>query len=501
MQKQSQPLRGAPSAIIAVALAAAFLGACSTPSGGGSAPLDAPATIANAQSAMGGKQLTSLAYTASGTGGIFGQAYVPGAAWPKVNYSNFSRQHDYRHAAMRQDIAISRAEPNGGGAVPLMGMGEQRAVAMLQGGHAWNMLGPAPVASPVALDQRVHDLWTSPHGVLQAALQNQATASRQMLDGQATTAISFSQSGRFVATAYLDAQGLVARVDSRVPNAVMGDTEVVTRYSDYRDHAGVKFPSRIRQSQGGFDTLDLQVSQVQVNPTVDIAVPALVSAAQERAVAQQAAQGVWFIAGGSHNSVAIEMKDHTMLVESPLYDGRAAAVLAEVKRVIPGKPIRYVVSSHHHFDHAGGLRAAVADGATVVASANAKAFYERVLANPSRIAPDALAKSGAQVKVEGVDGKRIFTDGVRSVEISQITGGVHANGFLMVYLPAEKLLIEADAYTPLAPNAAPPAVPNGNNVNLIANIESGKLAVERILPLHGRIVPLQELYTTAGRKL
>jgi glyoxylase-like metal-dependent hydrolase (beta-lactamase superfamily II) len=281
----------------------------------------------------------------------------------------------------------------------------------------------------------------------------------------------------------------------------MGDTDVVTQYSDYKDYSGVKFPSRIRQSQGGSPVLDVQVSDVQVNPASDIAVPELVRAAAERAVAEKAAEGVWFIGGGSHNSVAIEMKDHIMLVESPLYDGRAAAVLAEVKRVIPGKAIRYVVNSHHHFDHAGGLRTAVADGATVVASAKAAPYFQRVLSNPNRINPDLLAKSGAAVKVEGVDGKRVYSDGARAVEVHLIGQSVHADGFIMVYLPKEKLLVQADAYTPLPPGTAPPATPNANHLNLISNIEGLRLSVDRILPLHGRMVPLGELYTTAGRKL
>ncbi len=478
-----------------VASAALLVASCaSTP-----APLDAAAALQNAERAMGGAGLKTLRYSASGTGGIFGQAYVPGMAWPAVTVSNLTRMHDYDNAAMRQDMAISRAEPNGGGAVPLMGTGEQRSVAMLMGDFAWNMAGPAPVASPVATAQRVHDLWTSPHGVLKAAAAYKASASARSVGGVAYTALSFSMPGRMQATAFVNAQGLVERVESKLPNAVMGDTEAVTEYSGYQAHSGVQFPSRIRQSQGGYPVFDLNVGEVQVNQAAGISVPPLVAAAQERAVAEKAAEGVWFIAGGSHNSVAIEMKDHVILVESPLYDARASAVLAEVKRVIPGKPIRLVVNSHHHFDHAGGLRTAIADGAALVTSANAAAFYTRVLGNSNRIAPDALAKSGAAVKVEAVDGKRVFTDGVRSVEVSQIAGSVHANGFLMVYLPAEKLLIEADAYTPSAPNAPPLAVPNANHLNLIANIEANKLAVERILPLHGRIVPLRELYTTAGR--
>jgi glyoxylase-like metal-dependent hydrolase (beta-lactamase superfamily II) len=482
-----------------LASAALLLAACSTTSTNSAKP--AGDVLKNADRAMGSADLKTLRYTANGTGAIFGQAYQPGTVWPQLKISNFVRLHDYNNAALRQDQAISRAEPNGGGAVPLMGQGEQRTVAMLMGTSAWNMVGPAPVASPVALDQRIHDLWTSPHGIIKAALKNNATVTTRNLEGQTINAVSFTEPGRFMATVYINNQGLVARVDSRLSNPVMGDTDVVTEYSDYKDYGGVKFPDRIEQVQGGAMVLDLHVTEVQVNPPADIAVPELVRVAAEKAVAEKAAEGIWFIGGGSHNSVAIEMKDHIMLVESPLYDGRAAAVLAEVKRVIPGKPIRYVVNSHHHFDHAGGLRTAVADGATVVASAKAKPYFERVLANPNRISPDMLAKSNAAVKVEAVDGKRVFTDGARTVELYLIGQSVHADGFIMVYLPAEKLLVQADAYTPSAPNAAPPAVPNANNLNLISNIEGLKLNVERILPLHGRMVPVAELYTTAGRKL
>ena len=122
------------------------------------------------------------------------------------------------------------------------------------------------------------------------------------------------------------------------------------------------------------------------------------------------------------------------------------------------------------------------------------------MVNPNRIRPDALARSGRNASVEGVSGKRVLNDGVRTVEIHEIQGSVHAQGFLMVYLPAEKILIQGDAYTPGPPGSPAPAQPNANHVNLVQNIEQNKLVVERILPLHGRMVAIADLMTAVGRK-
>jgi glyoxylase-like metal-dependent hydrolase (beta-lactamase superfamily II) len=396
-------------------------------------------------------------------------------------------------------VAQQRAEPTGGGAIPLMGQGEQRATQLLKGTNAWNMAGPAPQAAPLGVSGRVHDLWTSPHGAIKAALKNNTGARTVDENGKRYTAVAFGSPGNFTATAYINANNLVERVESVQPSPVMGDTATTTWYSDYKDVGGVKFPMRIRQNMGGFEVFDLTVKEVKPNVAVNIEVPALVPAFAERAVAEKVADGVWHLAGGSHNSVAIEMADHMIVVEAPLYDGRSGAMLAEVKK-LSNKPIKYVVNSHHHFDHAGGLRTAAADGAEIVTSAAARPYFERIFANPNTVAPDALAKSGKRATVSGVDGKRVFTDGKRNVEVHYIENSVHAHGFNMVYMPAEKLLIEADAYTPGAPNSPTPARINDNHKALVDNMDRLKLNVERILPLHGRVVPVAELYTAVGRR-
>ena len=461
---------------------------------------DAAPLLRQAEQAMGGAGLNSIRFSAQGGGALFGQAFVPGMAWPRVNYTSLSRLADYQNGAYREEFSRARAEPNGGGALPLMGLGEQRAIGLLRGNFAWNQAGPTSTAAPVALDERIHDLWTTPHGALKAALRNGARLAPGSVDGQAVQAVSFTEPGRFSATLLIGANNLVERIESRRPHPVTGDTDVVTTFLDYKDFDGVMFPTRIRQSQGGFEVLDVAVREVQTNVASDIVVPDTVRNFSERVVAEEAADGVWYLAGGSHHSVLIEMSDYLVLVESPLYDARAAAVFAEARNLVPGKPIRVVINSHHHFDHAAGLRAAVAQGATIITSAAAKGPFERAFSNPNRISPDLLARSGRSPNITGVRGIHELTDGGRRIEVHEIDASIHAAGLLMVYLPKERVLIEADAYTPQAAGMPPPTVPNANHVNLVQNIERLGLNVDRILPLHGRMVPLRELYAAIGRK-
>jgi glyoxylase-like metal-dependent hydrolase (beta-lactamase superfamily II) len=461
---------------------------------GMAARYEATAVLERAERAMGADRVKTIRYAGNGSGASFGQAYKPGMAWPKLNLPSYARLADYENAAFREEIVRSRAEPKGGGLVPLAG--EHRLTQSLAGAFAWNQLGPAPAPAMVQVAPRVHDLWTTPHGVLKAARKHNASLRFRTLGGREYAVVSFTDPGRYSATAFINEDYLVERVESRMPQPVLGDTRVVSVYEGYRDFDGVRFPTRIKQSMGGFPVLELAVTEVKPNVPADIQVPVNVRAFAERVTAEKAADGVWYLAGGSHHSVAIEMKNHLIVVESPLYDARSAPMLEAARKLAPGKPVRYVVNSHSHFDHSGGLRTAAAEGATLVVQRQSKAYFRKVLANPNRISPDALAKSGRKAKLLAVGAKHVFSDGTRTVELHHIKGSIHADTFLMAYLPKERLLIQADAFTPGAPPASPP---NANNVNLVDNIARLKLQVERILPLHGRIVPVAELYKVAGK--
>ena len=453
---------------------------------------DASAALKRASDAMGAGELKSIRYAGEGTGFTYGQAFKPGTRWPKVNVHSEIRTINYETASMRDEITLSRAEPKGGGGYPPAA--QQRNDQFVSADYAWNQAAAGPVPGPRFVTDRVHQLWITPHGALKAAMKNKATLKK---GGKGPTAVSFTEPGKFAATVFIGKDGLVERVESRLPDPVLGETTAVTRYSGYRGYGGVKFPSRIRQSQAGFPVLDLAVKEVQPNAPADIQLPDAVRNAAERVTTEKVAEGVWHVAGGSHNSVAIEMKDHLVLVEAPLNDARSGAVFDEVKKLAPGKPIRFVINTHGHFDHAGGLRAAAAEGYTIVTQAGNKAYYERAFATPSKINPDRLAKSGKKAKIRTVGDKLVLSDGSRSVEIRRIAGGAHSDTIVMAYLPKEKLLIEADVFTPLPPNSPPPAQANPNHLTLVANLKRLKLSADKILPLHGRVVPLGDLYAAA----
>jgi glyoxylase-like metal-dependent hydrolase (beta-lactamase superfamily II) len=275
---------------------------------------------------------------------------------------------------------------------------------------------------------------------------------------------------------------------------------VVTEFLDYRPQAGLLLPTRIVQAQGGFAALDLLVTAAVANEPVEITVPDNVRAAAPTVSVEKVADGVWFLAGGTHNSVAIEMATQMLLVEVPLDDGRARAVLHAANQLVPGKKALTVINTHHHFDHAGGLRFAAAGGATIFTSAPAKRYFEAAFAQPQTQGSDAAWSSGRSPVFIAVDGKAVLNEADRVVEIHELKDSIHARGLLIVWLPREQLLIEADAYTPGAPDAPPPAVPNANHVNLVQNLDRLGLAPKRILPLHGRIVPADDLYTQVGRR-
>ena len=160
------------------------------------------------------------------------------------------------------------------------------------------------------------------------------------------------------------------------------------------------------------------------------------------------ANGVWHVTGGSHHSVVVEFNDYIAVVEAPLDEERSLAVIAEAKKLVPNKPLRYVLTTHHHFDHTGGLRTYVAEGATVVTHQSNVPYFEKTLVAPATISPDAQSKAAKTPMLQGVSGKDIITDGKQTIEIYATAGDTHTNEYTLIYLPGPRILVEADAYSP-----------------------------------------------------
>jgi glyoxylase-like metal-dependent hydrolase (beta-lactamase superfamily II) len=453
---------------------------------------DGSGILANASKALGAS-VRSIQYSGNGVVHAVGQNAEPGAQWPRFTLKSFTRTIDYEAATQRDEIVRSQLDPvRGGGGQPVRG--EQRQNLFASGNWAWNVVGDNAVPVPVAVAERQLQIWTTPHGLVKAAMANKAT-------GQGRT-FSFTIPNRLRVTALLDAANLIQAVDAVIAHPVLGDMPISVWYSNYKDFGGVKFPTRIRQTAAGLPSLDLTVTDVRPNVAVDVTVPDPVRRAvlpYALVASEEVADGVWYLTGGSHHSVVIEMKDHVIVVESPLNDQRALAVISETRKLVPNKPIRYVINTHHHFDHSGGLRGFASIGVPVITHEVNRAFLEAALAAPTTISPDMLATSGRKATVEGFVGRRVLADETRTVEIHHMADNPHHDGLVLVYLPKDRILIEADAFNPLPPNASYPTPPNPASVHLADMIARHRMIVDTLLPLHGRKVTLTELHKAIGR--
>lgn len=482
--------------LVCLALLMAFAGAQ------GAAAQTAEAVVAASARAMGTEGLNSIRIYGSGANFTVGQNNNANGPWPRTNLNDFQRWIDFTQPATRATATTW--------AVPVQG-GAAAAAAFNQ------YAGPANLAWGQHLE-----IWTTPWGFLKGAQANGATVENRTREGVDFKVVTWSPPQKspggqnYRVVGWIGPDNLVHGVETWVENPIMGDLRVETTFDNYRDLNGLKFPTSITQKRGGFPTFEAQLLGVQANPA-DIAEravappapnfpapPAPAPGAAPPPASEQLAPGVWRIRG-AYNALAVEMADHVVLFEpGPQNEARAQAIIAETRRVIPNKPIRYGVISHHHADHTGGIAAVVAEGITIVTPQVNEAFLERALSAPRTLAPDAIATSGRAPDVEGFTGdKRVFQDATRTFEIHVIKGLPHADGLVVGYLPAEKILVYADMFNlPPADNPVPNPPVVGTGV-FLANIERLGLQPERIMSIHSlnpdRLTSVADIRASLGR--
>jgi L-ascorbate metabolism protein UlaG (beta-lactamase superfamily) len=514
---------------------------------------DVRAVLETSLKAMGGANLKTLQYSANGWSSRIGQTYGLAEDWPHYEVADYTRAIDFDAKWSREDYTRKQ------GKYPLLGrppMAAEHVTSILSGNYAWDVEdGKAVPITRLYLDGvtysdlRQLELAITPHGFLKAALAAKdasaitlpivgASDAGLSQNGRKVTVVSFTI-GKYRVNGTINDQNLVEMTDTWFPNPVYGDMDYEMRYTKYKNFGGVQFPTLLHVHQGdprlnpAHNYYEYNVTDVKANvPVTTMAVPDAVRAATVTPVkveSQKLAEGVWLIGGGTHHSVLVEFKDFATVVEAPQNEARSLAVIEEVNRLAPNKPIKYVVNTHHHFDHAGGLRTYLSQGTTVITHESNKQYYMDIMFYPAprELQPDRMALYNPMYMISrrpapletvasfaggpgGGAAKYVVSDGERVLEIfhvqdmayeledpSYAQGNTSAD-MLMVYLPKEKILINADLYSPPAEGALMPK-PTAAMRTLYQNMLKQKLDVARHVPIHGRVGTNDEFLKIVGK--
>jgi glyoxylase-like metal-dependent hydrolase (beta-lactamase superfamily II) len=452
---------------------------------------DAKTTIANAQKALG--DLKSITYSGSAKDVAFQQCganstdmMCRGTHDPMRPINNYVRVIDLTAPASRHT-----------GATNNIGAGGSTTVTP---GTFFQQVTPqqADVSQPWAGSL---EFYITPWGFLKGAAANNATASRRKVEGKNYTVLTWSPtvkapSGKnYVINGYVNDQNIVERVETWLGENIMGDMHILATYSGWKDFGGVMAPSKIVQTRGGWPFFEVNVTAAKANPP-DLAT--LISAPATKGggpggggppalnvTSEKLGDGLYRLTTGpgSYDSVIVEFKDYIMMLEAGQSVARGLAYIAETKKLIPNKPIRYVMNTHPHSDHTGGLPALVAEGATIITQKNNEEFLEKALNTPRTLLDDVLAKNPRKAKVEAVAEKKVYSDGTRTVEMYHTYPVPHSNGLMIAYIPKEKILFQGD----FSVNPGEPA--NDHVKALVPILEKLHLDFDRYINVHTSATP------------
>lgn len=500
--------------------------------------IDPAPILAAAAKAIGADKLTCVTIAGTAYGGAVGQQREAAwnVDWPRIDQlANYTRTMNWETRTITEDFerkpGLNPASWKYGVRWidgPLQQQHHQTFV--VSGSHAWHMDGRGATLVAVAPDlAEIYELelWLNPHGFLRAARMpgaNPKAAWRWELgemgrDGPEVRpakvkVVSITVNGKYRVDATINEENLLQRIHTWVADPVLGDMNYEHEFTNdsYIDLGnGIRFPTGWHSHQGWDDNYGTQtvtaghnafggtLKDVRANQCADpVAVPEPVQRATfpVRVETEKIAAGVYLIGGGSHNSVAVEFRDFAAVFEAPLDEERSLAVIEEVVRLIPGKPIRWVINSHQHFDHAGGLRAYMHIGATIVTHWKNYDFYNRdvLTYQPRTVKPDMLSLWPPTELAEGyyyetIRENFIISDGARNLNVHYVHPLAHVEGMLIAYLPNEKVLFEADL---LDTNHSGPATPTSDQANFYKAVRKLGLEVKQIVPVHGKPVSWQE---------
>ena len=372
-----------------------------------------------------------------------------------------------------------------------------------------------PVANPSVNNFR-GQMRRLPPFVLLEALDRAATLrwlGEEEIGGRKQKVISVIRPDNQQLALSFDAQtNLLTKYGYLYADPITGDSEIAQTYSSYRTVGKLKLPgARVLYNSGG-PIQEAEYTEVLINtkpaesvfqgpdgfekltaPPATPPPPAVSKVADDVYVLNG-------LAGGTHNIMFVAFNDYILVLEAPeqiIYGNNSTQALAKIKETVPGKPIRYLVLTHHHSDHAGGFREYVAEGATIVTTAGNKSFLEKAAAIESSLLPNVSRQN--KLKIELVENKkRVFQDDKHVVELYDIGPNPHANEILVAYLPKEKILFQADLLNPAANGSIP--IAQDATISFSERLEKLGLQVEKIYGVHGRPATPAELRASVEKR-
>jgi len=374
------------------------------------------------------------------------------------------------------------------------------------------------------------EIWITPWGFLKGAAANNATLSAGKLDGVDYRVLSWqtpetqvSPGGlRYTVNGYINDDNLVAAVETWVEDAFMGDFHVTQVYRDYHEVNGLMVPQTIEQQRGGGGVFGVIVVDAEANPAnlAELMTPPAPPAAAgggrggppggapgggrggppggapaaapaaPASLIESLGDNAWLVTGG-YVALVAEFTDHVMVIEAGQPESRGDQVLAEVKALLPNKPIRYLVNSHPHSDHTGGIVPFIRNGTQLITHANNVEFLDMALSTPRTL----LGQETLDPTIVGVDNVTVYEDALNRVELHSVPNG-HTDGMLVAVLPKQGVLFQADFTLPAAG-----AEPNPFVMTLANYVADANVQFERYLAVHAATVPQTraDLLRTIGR--
>ncbi len=300
--------------------------------------------------------------------------------------------------------------------------------------------------------------------------------------------------------------GLLLTSEQVTDDPILGDRRTVTWYTRWQAAGAVKLPRQVDTEVNGRLLSHNVVTNAWTNQAMGdslFLIPDSMAARANRGPAtppaisvtlNELAPGVWRAEGGTHHSLVVDQGATLVVVEAPQSRIRFGAVLDTLKSRFPSKRVGVVVMTHHHWDHSGGVRTALAAGIPVMASERNGAFVRGVGAARKTVLTDGLAP-GRAVTVRGVGDSAAIGTGNPQVRLYRLPSA-HAEGILAAYVPSARILFVSDVLSPPAQAGQAPAA--AGSAELAAFARARRLVIDRVVGGHGGVAAWADVERAAG---